>query len=190
MTVSITFSKETGCAGDEEVLGAEELRDPNPAGVILSDVVVEPASPESPPSPFTAGKDDDGGGRLDEPVADDEQHARAPPLPCRLDSNDGGDGKSRPPLPCWCPRRPPAKRTARERFTHELPMAANKEVQVRARCAEGRERGASSDTPGPRSQQGRWVCGVQDDGAAATSFLPGSKRIETNAKQAKPERSQ
>jgi len=99
-------------------------------------VVVEPASPESPPSPFTAGKDDDGGGGLDEPVADDEQHARAPPLPCRLDSNDGGDGKSMPPLPCWCPRRPPAKRTARERFTHdELPMAANdKEVQVRARC--------------------------------------------------------
>jgi len=35
MTVSITFSKETGCAGDEEVLGAEELRDPNPGGVIL-----------------------------------------------------------------------------------------------------------------------------------------------------------
>jgi len=35
MTVSITFSKETSCAGDEEVLGAEELRDPNPGGVIL-----------------------------------------------------------------------------------------------------------------------------------------------------------
>jgi len=94
-------------------------------------VVVEPASPESPPSPCTAGKDDDDGDGLDE-----QQHAARAVLPCRLDSNDGGDGSSRPPLPCWWPRRPPAKRTARERFTHdELPMAANdKEVQVRARC--------------------------------------------------------
>lgn len=106
-----------------------------------STTAILPASPAgSPlPSPSCAGKDDDGG-LDDEPavVEDDEvEHATTAPPPCRRPDDSNGRRRPRRRLPPLAAAAPKPGRAARERFTHELPMAraraAAKEMQVRAR---------------------------------------------------------
>lgn len=93
------------------------------------------ATPIPPPAP----KDGSGGGGLDEPAAvaedDDEQHATAPP-PCRRLDDDDSSGRRRPRRRRDPSAAPKPGRTARERFTQELPIGprarGRKEMQVRA----------------------------------------------------------
>lgn len=96
-----------------------------------------PAAPGGSPC---AGSTKDGGGGLDEPAAvaedDDEQHATAPPPCSRLDDDDDSSGRRRPRRRRDPSAAPKPGRTARERFTQELPIGprarGRKEMQVRA----------------------------------------------------------
>jgi hypothetical protein len=97
-----------------------------------------PAAPGGSPCAGST-KDGSGGGGLDEPAAvaedDDEQHATAPP-PCRRLDDDDSSGRRRPRRRRDPSAAPKPGRTARERFTQELPIGprarGRKEMQVRA----------------------------------------------------------